>query len=90
MEFRANIIYNEDKSLFADDGRKEEREGAGVAEPDEDDQESVVFAIYLHDPLHSLSFSTLSQAVPAKWAQWLDANPKDSGLPECRKPTAGA
>lgn len=45
---------------------------------DDDDSEQISFAIYLHDPLHSLSFSTLSQPFPSKWAQWLDT---EHGLP---------
>lgn len=38
----------------------------------------MVFAIYLHDPVHDLSFATVSQALPAEWLEWLDAPvPKD-------------
>ncbi|KAK1823929.1 hypothetical protein LTR12_001671 [Friedmanniomyces endolithicus] len=71
-----------EKELFADDGRKEE-EHAAVPEPEDEDEELVSFAIYLHDPLHSLAFSGLSQAFPAKWAGWLDASPREGGeLPE--------
>lgn len=39
------------------------------AKPDE----LISFAMYLHDPIHSITFSTVSQAVPAKWIAWLDA-----------------
>lgn len=48
----------------------------------------VVFAIYLHDPIHTLSFATVSQALPAQWLEWLDAPvpndtpPGDWALPE--------
>lgn len=39
----------------------------------------VVFAIYLYDPIHTLSFATVSQALPAQWLEWLDAPvPKDT------------
>lgn len=44
----------------------------GVQEPDEDD-ELVAFAIYLHDPIHSISFKSVSQSLPSKWADWLNA-----------------
>jgi len=33
----------------------------------------VSFAIYLHDPVHTITFYTLSQSIPAKWIRWLDA-----------------
>lgn len=35
----------------------------------------VSFAIHLFDPEHKLSFSTLSQALPLQWLEWLDAAP---------------
>ncbi|KAK0356601.1 hypothetical protein LTR91_014506 [Friedmanniomyces endolithicus] len=76
------VSYMGEKELFADDGRKEE-EQAAVPEPEEEDEDLVCFAVYLHDPLHSLAFSGLSQAFPAKWAGWLDASPREEGeLPE--------
>ncbi|KAK5741063.1 hypothetical protein LTR17_004213 [Elasticomyces elasticus] len=62
------ISFTAEKELFADDGRGDKDEGG------EDGEEEVCFAIYLHDPLHSLSFSGLSQPFPAKWAGWLDAS----------------
>ncbi|KAL1585679.1 hypothetical protein WHR41_06076 [Cladosporium halotolerans] len=78
------ISYEDDAGLFADDGRKEQSGDGSVAEPAPEKAESVVFAIYLHDPIHSLSFSTLSQPFPAKWASWLDASAGESqsGLPD--------
>jgi hypothetical protein len=69
------ISYTADKELFADDARTEKSEATGgVAEPEDDPEEVVAFAIYLHDPIHSLSFSTISQPFPQKWALWLDAS----------------
>jgi len=79
------VSLSREKALFAGgvvrgDGSTS---AAGEEEEEEDqDEEVVCFAIYLHDPLHSLSFSTLSQPFPAKWAQWLDANSNDGDLPE--------
>lgn len=35
--------------------------------------ELITFAIYLADPVHSITFSTITQAVPAIWLRWLDA-----------------
>ena len=44
----------------------------------------MAFAIYLHDPLHSLSFSARSQPFPRKWASWLDAaaGSEEGALPD--------
>lgn len=56
-----------------------------MAEPKSEAEESIVFAIYLYDPLHSLSFSALSQPFPQKWAAWLDASSAsadEAALPE--------
>lgn len=50
----------------------DESKSGGVEEPKEVD-ELVAFAVYLHDPIHSISFHALSQAFPLKWAAWLDA-----------------
>nr|OQO24863.1 hypothetical protein B0A51_07861 [Rachicladosporium sp. CCFEE 5018] len=76
------IGYEEDKALFADSARREDEKSA-VAEPPADAEPLIAFAIYLHDPLHSLSFSALSQPFPRRWADWLDASASDeNGLPD--------
>ena len=81
------ISYTAEKGLFAEDARTTaEKEGAEVVDPTDDEvEELVAFAIYLHDPIHSLSFSSLSQPFPLKWAGWLDASAStddESGLPD--------
>ena len=83
------VSYTADRELFADDARQtsENQDGeGGVVDPEEEAEELVCFAIYLHDPLHSLSFSVLSQPFPFKWASWLDAKSSEAegagGLPE--------
>lgn len=85
------VRYETGNELFAGDARtateKTAAEGdAAAPAPDDDGEELVCFAIYLHDPLHSLSFSTLSQPFPYKWASWLDAAPgsdeSSGGLPD--------
>lgn len=82
------LSYPDDDQLFADDGRTDKEASAaesGVAEPKTEAEESIVFAIYLYDPLHSLSFSALSQPFPQKWASWLDASSapaEEAGLPD--------
>ena len=55
-------------------GPPEAKANSGVDEPKEDD-ELLSFAVYLHDPVHGLSFKTLSQSVPQRWIDWLDAPP---------------
>ncbi|KAJ4991197.1 Maintenance of telomere capping protein 1 [Stagonosporopsis vannaccii] len=48
---------------------------ANEDDPDKgkEEEELVVFAVYLHDPIHGITFKTVSQSFPAKWAAWLDA-----------------
>lgn len=57
----------------------------GIIEPEEDD-EQISFAIYLHDPIHGITFSTVTQTLPQKWTEWLDASATsesaESGLPD--------
>ncbi|KAK4554247.1 hypothetical protein LTR86_008775 [Recurvomyces mirabilis] len=73
------VGYARDGGMFAggaagEEGKGGEKGSPGTEGDDEEEEEEVVcFAIYLHDPLHTLSFSTLSQPFPAKWARWLDA-----------------
>jgi hypothetical protein len=37
-------------------------------------EEEITFAFYLHDPIHGIAFHTVSQAIPQKWVDWLDAS----------------
>lgn len=57
----------------------------GIKEPDEDPEELIFFAIYLHDPVHGITFNTVTQTLPQKWIEWLDASPTsdeaESNLP---------
>ncbi|GKZ18015.1 hypothetical protein AbraIFM66951_001507 [Aspergillus brasiliensis] len=46
---------------------------AGVVDVPEAAEEEVIFALYLHDPIHGIAFHTLSQAIPQKWIDWLEA-----------------
>lgn len=65
------ISYKDEGEMFAGDAKTEKSEKSGESTEEE---ELVVFAIYLHDPIHSLSFKALSQPFPLKWANWLDAS----------------
>ncbi|KAI9659051.1 MAG: hypothetical protein M1821_002011 [Bathelium mastoideum] len=83
------IVHEPEKELFAASGagRKEgtegeskagEQEGGGVEpednEEDDDSETLLSFAIYLQDPIHRIAFATLSQPVPHKWLEWLNAH----------------
>jgi hypothetical protein len=45
----------------------------GVVEVADAAEEEILFAIYLHDPVHGIAFNAVSQAIPQKWVDWLDA-----------------
>lgn len=63
------VNYPTQADLF---GTSSSEEKAAVAEQT-DNEEQVSFAVYLHDPIHGISFKAVSQGFPAKWAEWLDA-----------------
>lgn len=65
------ISHDAPAELFQ--GPAKEKDQGAVAEDEEKADELVSFAIYLHDPIHSIIFHTLSQSLPAKWVKWLDA-----------------
>lgn len=52
-------------------GEKDITHGAVDAEETE---EEIAFTLYLHDPVHGIAFHTISQAIPQKWIEWLDAS----------------
>lgn len=57
----------------------------GMVEPEQEPEELISFAIYLHDPVHGITFATITQSLPQRWIDWLDASPtsesSDSSLP---------
>jgi hypothetical protein len=59
--------------LFQAGASAEKAETPGVVAAPEADEE-IAFALYLHDPVHGIAFHTISQPVPAKWIEWLDAS----------------
>jgi hypothetical protein len=66
------ISYSAPEDLFATSASPNQEKTGGVEEQKEDD-ELVAFAVYLHDPIHSISFKAVSQSFPAQWVEWLDA-----------------
>ncbi|KAJ9194540.1 hypothetical protein DTO164E3_4132 [Paecilomyces variotii] len=62
------------KDLFQAGPTTEKATPKGAVEVEDDkENEEVFFALYLHDPIHGIAFHTLSQAIPQKWIDWLDA-----------------
>ncbi|KAI9838826.1 MAG: hypothetical protein M1819_004032 [Sarea resinae] len=60
-----------------------EEKDQSVEDPGEKADDLVSFGIYLHDPVHGITFQTLSQNIPQKWLDWLDApsQPVEGGEP---------
>jgi Family of unknown function (DUF5427) len=79
------VIQAVPEGLFAaGPSLEQEKAESQVTDPDADQtKEEVVFAIYLHDPVHGIALQAVSQAVPAQWLEWLDAPSGGEGtLPE--------
>lgn len=63
------ISFPSQDNLFSTSSSEEKSQ----VQEQKDDDEQVAFAVYLHDPIHGISFKAISQSFPAKWAEWLDA-----------------
>tara|TARA_R110002003_G_scaffold351_11_gene18950 strand:+ start:9144 stop:9914 length:771 start_codon:yes stop_codon:yes gene_type:complete len=63
------ISFPAQSDLFGTSSSEEK----GAVEEQKEDDDQVAFAVYLHDPIHGISFKALSQSFPLKWAEWLDA-----------------
>jgi hypothetical protein len=59
---------------------------SGAVEPETAPDNLICFAVYLHDPVHGISYSTLSQTLPEKWITWLDASSHPSSSPDPEYP----
>ncbi|KKY29078.1 hypothetical protein UCRPC4_g00267 [Phaeomoniella chlamydospora] len=60
--------------LFAPSSTEKSQDSESpIQEPTSTPPEQIIFAIYLHDPIHSIAYSTVSQPIPASWVDWLDA-----------------
>lgn len=70
----------EEQTQEKDKGEEKETESK-KADPDE----LLAFAIYLHDPIHGITYSTLTQSLPAQWTSWLDASP--TSFPDAQSPS---
>ncbi|POS83228.1 hypothetical protein EPUL_003927 [Erysiphe pulchra] len=79
------IAYDAPEDLFQGSAQVEEEYGI-VTEKDCCD-ELILFAIYLHDPVHNITFSTLSQSLPAQWIRWLETISKKSNVSDISSPS---
>ncbi|KAF2730923.1 hypothetical protein EJ04DRAFT_514921 [Polyplosphaeria fusca] len=79
------VSYPALEGLFATSTAQDAESTGGMAEPTDVDT-LVSFAVYLHDPIHSISFKAVSQAFPAKWIEWLDAAAPTEGDEEQQLP----
>ena len=76
------ITQSVSKDMFAA-APTSEKEGQVKEVVDEKNSEEIVFAIYLHDPIHGIAFQAISQGLPGQWIDWLDAPSGGEGtLPE--------
>lgn len=66
------ISYPAQTELFGSSTSTDTTEGK--SNESREDEDLVVFAIYLHDPIHGITFNTVSQSFPSRWAGWLDAS----------------
>ncbi|KAL4892170.1 maintenance of telomere capping protein 1 [Aspergillus ambiguus] len=67
------IAQTSNPDLFRAGPTTDQATPPGVVDVPDATEEEVVFALYLHDPIHGIAFHALSQAVPEKWIAWLDA-----------------
>lgn len=69
------VSYTAQSDLFAGGNEMSEKSQSEKVVVDESKKpdELVAFAIYLYDPVHSITFSVMSQAFPQQWMQWMDA-----------------
>lgn len=61
----------------------------GVVDVPNATEDEVSFALYLHDPVHGIAFHTISQTIPQKWIEWLDASapaPEDPNAEDAQVP----
>jgi len=80
------ISQGASKEHFGGPASEQKPSEGGVVDPEDEADELICFAIYLHDPVHGITFATTSQTLPEKWIEWLDASASpesaESDLPE--------
>ena len=83
------ISQTQPKNLFCGPPGNKSEDAAGIVDPEADKtNELICFAIYLHDPIHGITFHAVSQTIPQRWIEWLESQPSSSpdssepGLPD--------
>lgn len=71
------ITHTARDDLFAAGQDTTEKSDMVVIDSEKSD-ELMSFAIYLYDPIHTITFHTISQSLPRTWATWLDASSQSS------------
>ena len=66
------ISYDGPTDLFGGDGQSQAQEKPSVADPDSKPEELACFAVYLYDPVHSITFHTVTQSLSQKWINWVN------------------
>ena len=69
------IAHPQPSDLFGGAAQDANNKSEGVIDPEDPPEDLLVFAIYLHDPIHGITFNTVTQTLPNKWVEWLDASP---------------
>ncbi|KKK15388.1 hypothetical protein P175DRAFT_0516246 [Aspergillus ochraceoroseus IBT 24754] len=68
------ITQNSPTELFQAGPTSEKATATGIVDGPNPANDEITFALYLHDPIHGIAFHTVSQAIPQKWIEWLDAS----------------
>jgi Family of unknown function (DUF5427) len=71
------VAFEGDSALFQAASTPVDEKSAMVEEEESD--ALICFALYLHDPVHNIEFQTMTQAIPQKWTNWLDAENSPKG-----------
>lgn len=81
------IHHEAPTDLFGGGREPPEQEKPPVADPESKPDELMCFALYLYDPVHGITFHTISQNLPQKWIGWINQHVTSEkagsgGLPE--------
>lgn len=79
------IEHQASKEMFSESSQEKAETGT-VGPAAEEPDDLVLFAIYLHDPIHGIAFHTTTQSLPQKWVGWLDASALTSESSESQLP----
>lgn len=81
------ISYDAPTDLFGGNDQSQIQEKPAVVDPNTEPEELVCFALYLYDPVHSITFHAVTQSLPQRWIGWInnDTTSEDvgpQGLPD--------